>query len=79
MVEDVVDGVVVGEGGVDEREGRTRDTEEAGEAGAARGFAEVLSGDGKLSASGDGPKRKAAREQRVHAQDESNVERELAE
>ncbi len=70
VVEDVVDGVVVGEGGVNEGEGRAAHADEAGEAGAARGFAEVLGGDGQLATVCDGPECEGSGEERVGAEDQ---------
>ncbi len=79
VVEDVVDREVVGEGCPDEREGGAGDGDEAGDAGAARGLAEGLSRDSKLTTRGQCAQGDSAAEERIDAEHQGEEEREAAE
>jgi len=71
VVQDVIDRVVVGEGGPDHSQCSDRHGNEAGYAGTARGLTKMLRRDGQWPVLGDSEEREAAGEQRVDAERKS--------
>ena len=78
-MEDVADGEVVGEGGPDQCEGCTGDSDKAGDTGTACGFAESFGRDGQLETYSEGAKGDRAAEERIDAECQGDVKREFAE
>ena len=79
VMEDVIDGEIVGVGGPDQGERGTGESQKAHEPGTTGGFAEAIGGDGERTTVSRGPQSEAACEEAIDAESERQKQREAAE